>query len=119
MGKRVLIAEDNKATRDLYIAILDQGGFECVGFEDGGTALDAIKEQNFDAAVVDQMMEPKGGFEFALGCLTEQIKLPIIMVTAHDVADLLVQASKHGITQVLKKPVKPEHLVRAVSKATA
>lgn len=113
----VLVAEDEEVSRSLMSEVLAAAGYSVLAVENGAAALDAVKSQRVDLAVVDQMMEPMGGLAFAQAMRGESIRLPVIMVTAHDVSDLLVVAWKAGISSVLKKPLDPDRLVEAVERA--
>lgn len=113
----LLVAEDDEISRKLMEAILSQQGYEVVGAENGMAALETARSRKIDLAVVDQMMDPMGGLQFAQALRSESIRIPIIMVTAYHVSDLLEIAWRAGISSVLKKPIDPDRLVEAVERA--
>lgn len=113
----ILVAEDEEITRELISGILSSRDYSIVAVENGAEALSAVKGRKIDLAVVDQMMEPIGGLEFVRAMRSEGIRIPAIMVTAHDVSDLLLVAWRAGFASVLKKPLDPERLIDAVERA--
>tara|TARA_B100001989_G_C24547805_1_gene472169 strand:+ start:1886 stop:2767 length:882 start_codon:yes stop_codon:yes gene_type:complete len=110
----ILIAEDNEVSRELMAGILRVEGYNIVMAAHGDEAIDAVNQYHIDLALVDLNMEPKGGFEFARYLLLNQIKVPVVVVTADESSDILMQASDLDIMRVLQKPVDPERLVGIV-----
>lgn len=113
----ILIAEDEEVTRELISGIISAHGYATVAVANGAEALAVVRGRKIDLAVIDQMMEPMGGIEFARAMRSEGIRIPAIMVTAHDVSDLLLVAWRAGIASVLKKPLDTERLIDAVERA--
>jgi len=109
--KTILIVEDNEPTRALLRGILEGGGYNVIEAADGDVALAHAKEYKVDAAIIDQYMEPYNGYKVADLLQYADIKIPMIMITAHEASDLLLQAQKHGFTNVMKKPVDPDKLL--------
>jgi len=62
---RVLLVEDDEATRESATLKLRREAFEVVIKEDGHEALECLREdQNFDVILLDLQMPRKDGFEF-------------------------------------------------------
>tara|TARA_Y100001001_G_scaffold153932_1_gene168091 strand:- start:589 stop:972 length:384 start_codon:yes stop_codon:yes gene_type:complete len=112
----VLIAEDNDATRQMMTAVLENKGYDVQQAIDGGTAMDVVRSQKVDLALVDLHMSPKGGFDFVKYVQTEGYNLPMVMITGDQGTDLLMEARKHGVTQLLQKPVDAGRLVSLVER---
>lgn len=113
----VLVAEDNAVSRQLMANILTAHGYEVMQAVDGGSAIKVVEENNVILAVVDQFMSPKGGFDFVRHLSMNDYNIPVIMVTAYQISDLLIEARKFGITRVLQKPVDPDRLIEIVRRA--
>ena len=117
-GKLILIVDDNEPTRQLMAGILGSVGFSTLQAVDGSTAAKVVREHPVDCAIVDQYMEPMGGFDFARHLKDYNIEAPpMIMITAHETTDLLQKATEHGFRQILQKPVTPDKLVLSVERA--
>lgn len=112
----ILVAEDNEVSRELMCAILKTQGYCVVPATDGEDAIQKIKQQDIDLALVDLNMEPKGGFEFVKYLVINGISLPVVIVTADDSSDILMRANDLGVSRVLQKPVEPERLTGTVQR---
>jgi len=110
----ILIAEDNEVSRELMASLLKTQGHNIIGVQDGTEAINAVKNTDFDLALVDLNMAPTGGFDFVKHLVVNKIDLPIVIVTADDSSDVLTQASELHVTRVLQKPVEPSRLISVV-----
>lgn len=110
----VLIAEDNKVSREMMARILESRGFNILHANDGDEAIELIKKNPVDLAIVDINMEPTGGFEFVKYLVVKGNDVPVVIVTADDSSDLLMEASSLGVRRVLQKPVDPKRLIDTV-----
>ena len=116
-GELILSVDDNEPTRQMMAGILKSVGFETVQAIDGGSAVKVIKEHNIDCALVDQYMEPMGGFELAKHLRDNNIPAPpMVLITAHETSDLLSKGLELGFAQILQKPVVPNRLVTLVER---
>lgn len=114
----ILIVDDNGPTRQLLAGILGSVGYTTIQAVDGGSAAKVVREHDVALALVDQYMQPMGGFEFAKHIKSYDLPaFPMIMITAHETSDLLIKAQEHGFVQVLQKPVAPNRLVMSVERA--
>ncbi|HBR69131.1 MAG TPA: response regulator [Rhodospirillaceae bacterium] len=110
----ILIAEDNDVSREMMAGIVRAQGYNVIGAIDASSAIKVITEHAIDLALVDLHMAPKGGFDFMKYLLVNNIDLPVIMVTADDSSDLLLQANDLGVKQILHKPINPERLIKLI-----
>lgn len=115
--KSVLVVEDNKPTLELMASQLREAGYAVMTAENGKEALTLLKMARPNVIVVDLQMSPIGGLDFAREMINLKYNFPLIMVTSDQSSDVLVQASKVGIQQVLKKPVSQAFLVKSVERA--
>lgn len=91
-------------------AMLTQLGYEVSTENDPRNVLDLLRDQRFDAVLVDLVMPQMDGLE-----LTEQIRnnwstLPILVVTGHGGTESTVEAMRRGATDFVTKPVKATFL---------
>lgn len=117
MQMRILIVEDDTIARAVLSRVISQA-FECTvaqhhnGFEAladcAGTAPDLI--------LVDYQMPGMNGVEF-IRRLRRDARfehVPVVMITAENARDVLIEAIEAGATDFLRKPVDPQELkVRA------
>lgn len=106
---RILVADDNPENRDLLTRRLRQQGHVAVGAADGQIALDLLDSEPFDLLLLDIMMPRVSGFE-VLRVLREKDRLrdlPVIMISALDDIESVVECLKLGAVDHLPKPFNP------------
>ncbi len=107
---RVLIVDDEKETRNLILAYLKDKGFQVVAIKDGKSALDLMKVQTFDIAIVDLYMPEMNGIELLRELKKLSEDLQVVMVTAYGTIKDAVECMKLGASDFITKPVLLDHL---------
>ncbi|MCB8928860.1 MAG: hybrid sensor histidine kinase/response regulator [Ardenticatenaceae bacterium] len=103
---RILIVDDSEINRDLLASRLMRVGHEVVEAEDGRDALDKLTTHCVDIILLDIMMPVMSGFEL-LPILKDDPKLrniPVIIVSAADDTESIVQGIELGAEDYLPKP---------------
>jgi class 3 adenylate cyclase len=112
---RLLVVDDNELNRDMLSRRLKARGYQVETADDGHQALAAIERQSFDLVLLDIMMPGLSGLE-VLQILRRKYSdtdLPIIMATAMNQGEDVVQAFKLGANDYVTKPLDfPVVLVR-------
>ncbi len=119
---KILLAEDEKRMASALVALLQQEKYEVKHVADGGEALLAIEEDDFDIIVLDVMMPVMNGFEVARHTREAGIKTPILMLTAKSQIDDKVKGLDQGADDYLTKPFQIEELLarlRALGRRSA
>ena len=104
---QLLVVDDNEMNRDMLSRRLQKRGYEVTCAEDGQQALDLIGERSFDLVLLDIMMPGIDGNE-VLRKVRENCSpadLPIIMATAKDDTDDIVNSLKLGANDYVTKPL--------------
>ncbi|MCS7080104.1 MAG: response regulator [Chloracidobacterium sp.] len=106
MKKRVLLVEDDDAIAGLVSKWLSQhqDGFSVVTAGHGQEALDILAHQPADIVVTDLQMPVMDGFELIAHLLSEQVNLPIVILTAMAVSDVESRLHQIGALPVIRKP---------------
>ena len=110
----ILVVEDNDFVRMQIVNFLQEEGFNVIEASDGRVAFEEVEKVVM--AIVDVRMEPIDGFEFLRSIRSDDITIPVILVTGDQNPDLLSEAAKWGVAAVLMKPVQRERLVKTVEK---
>lgn len=114
---RVLLVNDESTVLDFHAAVLREAGFETFSLSRPLETLDALARFVPDVVVLDVYMPEASGPELAAVIRENDghMNLPILFLSAE--ADLSKQllALNLGGDDFLFKPVRPEHLVTAVS----
>jgi DNA-binding NtrC family response regulator len=111
MERRILLAEDSKATSEQLRTLLEAGGqFKVDAVADGEAALHALSEHPYSILLTDLQMPRLDGMKL-IGRIQER-KLPVtvIVMTGYGSIDQAVQAMRAGAYDYMPKPVDHEHL---------
>ena len=107
---QVLLVDDNQHMRQITSAVLQSAGVRKVReAADGGAALEILRAQSVDLAIVDFNMFPLDGVEFTRLVRnspdTANPYLPIIMMTGHSEKSRVYEARDAGVTEFVVKPI--------------
>jgi adenylate cyclase len=106
-AERLLVVDDNEMNADMLARRLAKRGFAVDIAADGTTALTMIEEGGYDAVLLDIMMPGISGLD-VLRRVREThspVELPILMATAREGNDAIVEAMKFGANDYVKKPI--------------
>ncbi|MEL6626812.1 MAG: two-component regulator propeller domain-containing protein, partial [Bacteroidota bacterium] len=113
---RILIVDDEQVNQRVMKSHLDNDRFDLVFVDDGDMALDIMRNSpKFDLVLLDVMMPNMSGYEVCKKIREEYLpsELPVIMVTAKNQVNDLVQGLTRGANDYLAKPFsKQEFLAR-------
>jgi len=117
---RILVVDDNILVRESYTELLRHRGYEVVQAGDGEQALDVIRAEVVDLAIVDVMMPVMGGLELRQRLHEMTPGVATILVTGQPdrLEDLMEDDIEFqaGEVSVLYKPVHPVKLLAEVDK---
>lgn len=112
-GISILVAEDDKTTRDSVVSDLKALGFQgdIIEAEDGKQAMDKLNA-HFEAGGVidfilsDMVMPIASGFDFLtnLRAVAKYKEIPFMMLTSKNDREVVLQCVKAGVSNYLVKP---------------
>lgn len=116
---RALVVEDDKASRMLTVAFLEELGFlETKEAADGEAAIRALRSFPADVIVCDIVMAPMDGLTFVRHLRTDPMSpnpyIPVILVTANPDRASVRAARDAGVNLLLAKPIQIEALRKRV-----
>jgi len=114
---RILLVDDEKVARALYGDYLTGGGHEVTAVNSANAAKDALAQRPFDAVVTDLILPDSDGMEVLRHTKENHPGTEVLVITALDKVDPAVRAIKSGAAEYLVKPVAPEALLHALSRA--
>ncbi|MBQ8281748.1 MAG: response regulator transcription factor [Lachnospiraceae bacterium] len=103
MSKRVLVVDDEKLIVKGIRFSLEQDGMEVDCAYDGESAIDMIKEKDYDVVLLDIMLPKKNGFEVCQQ-VREFSDVPIIMLTAKGEDINKILGLEYGADDYITKP---------------
>lgn len=120
--KRVLVAEDSPVTQDLLKLILLQRGHAVDIFQDGESALGALRRYAYDVALIDFRMPKLDGAQVARtyrGEKNGQTQARLIAMTA-DIEGLLSHSENcENFDQILSKPLDVYEVCNVIEQTTS
>jgi DNA-binding response OmpR family regulator len=116
MQQRILVVDDDPAIVRLVKDKLEGAGYAVTTANSGRQALDAIARRGIPhLAIVDINMPIMGGFEFCQA-VQQFSDLPIIMLSAVDEEDTIIQGINRYAEDYVIKPFSPRELVARVQR---
>jgi CheY-like chemotaxis protein len=114
---RVLIVDDDAATRRLYGAFLRSKGIEVHEAESGIEAVQKVEASSFDLVLMDLDMPGIDGW-MAISLIRARLPLlPMVILTGLTGNDFKDRATKLGVHEILHKPCPHDELMRATDRA--
>lgn len=110
--ERVLLIDDDRAIRRMYADCLRAEKFEVVEEDSAEAGLEhLLKGEGFDLVITDIMMAKMDGWELLdtirKKLSLDDVKLPVIVISAFDSAELEAKAFHRGANGCLVKPISP------------
>lgn len=121
MGRKVLVADDDRKTVELLKLYLERDGHQVITAFDGREALQAARELRPDLVVLDLMMPELDGLDVCR-LLRADSKVPVIMLTARTTEGDRITGLDLGADDYVTKPFSPREVaarVRAVLRRVA
>lgn len=111
---RVRVIEDNDALRQATLTILQQAGFDVMGFSCAEDLDDTPAAHQSDAYVIDLNLPGEDGFTLAMRLRRAQPNAIIIITTARTHLNDRIKGYEAGANIYMPKPVDPQELVAAL-----
>jgi CheY-like chemotaxis protein len=117
----VLVADDDRDTRELYRACFDTVGYHTAEAETGSHAIVSAVEIVPDVLLTDYVLPDVDGVTIArrLKADARTAGIRVLLVTAYANPDLERRAAAAGIERVFMKPCLPQVVMREVSRVIA
>ncbi|MFA7500071.1 MAG: fused response regulator/phosphatase, partial [Sulfurimonas sp.] len=110
----LLCVEDNKTTQLLYQSVFEEL-VKCVVFADNGEdGYQKYKSKKIDLIIVDYAMPILNGIDMIKKIRDNDKEIPIILVSAIQDIDIIVQALQLNVNNFLKKPIIISEVMQAV-----
>lgn len=113
---RILVVDDEEIMRSSLSDWLKEDGYYVQAVEDGYKAIEKVKEEEWDLAVVDLKMPNIDGLEVLEKIRKMKPEVPVIIVTAYATIDTAVMAIKAGAADYIVKPFNPEEISIVIAK---
>ena len=115
--RRVLIADDDSATRHGVAKLLENAGFDVSEAADGIAALNAIEQKQYDLVFLDIWMPHLSGLEVLVRIRMGTSRPKVIIMTSDSTSETLLRAVKEQAYDYLSKPFPPRQAVDVAQRA--
>lgn len=115
MKKRILVVDDDPMNLMRTKIILGKEEYDVLLAESGAEALDTLKGESVDMVLLDIDMPDMNGIETFERMKDFASEIPVIFLTASGLEDDVVSAIKLGAVNYLKKPFRPQELLKRVA----
>ncbi len=113
---KILILEDDHASRTYLSSLLTLNQYECKAAQNGEEGLVMFEEFKPDLVLSDIQMPKMSGLEFLKAIRRDNSDAIVIMVTAYGSEDYAIKAFREGANNYLKKPIYEEELLILLAK---
>ncbi|NOR72565.1 MAG: response regulator [Mariprofundaceae bacterium] len=115
---RILVAEDNEVNQTVIRELLERLGNRVLMVDDGEEALDALTEREgeFDLAILDMNMPNLSGLDVLKAYRFMELEghLPIIMLSANALPEMIAECRDAGADEYLTKPIETKNLIKVL-----
>ena len=111
---RVLIVDDNDSIRRLVRKILERVAFHSDEAHDGVEAIERLKQNKYDAIVLDLMMPRANGFAVLEFLTTQQPEALAVTIVLTADSTRWDDPSLSGVAGVVRKPFAIDELLSAI-----
>lgn len=116
---KVLIVDDSPAQVFSLKKLIENWGHEALTAENGAQALQIARQEQPNVILMDIVMPGMSGFQATRKLSKDKTthNIPVIFVSKKDDETDLIWGMRQGATAFITKPVDPQELFAAISKA--
>jgi excisionase family DNA binding protein len=115
--QRVLVVDDEASIRDLLSKTLALAEYDVDTAPDGTSALDRMRQFNYDLLIADLKMPGMDGLTLIRQAKRIKADLPVIIITGFSTESSAIEAVNLGVAGYLTKPFRVPQVLAAASKA--
>jgi CheY-like chemotaxis protein len=117
-AKRILVAEDSAANRELITEILELNGYETTIADDGGAAVERLRQRTYDLVLLDIQMPMLDGYQVMeqMRAHHEWATIPVVALTAYAMQGDREHALRAGFDDYVTKPIDFQVLLSTIER---
>jgi two-component system CheB/CheR fusion protein len=113
----IFVVDDDHALRDAMHDLLSEHGWEVELYASSEAFIEARRSTAKGCLLVDARLPGMGGMELLKWLHGQGSRLPAVMMTGYGDVAMAVEAMKAGATDFIEKPVHPDDLLTAITRA--
>ncbi len=115
-GSNLLLAEDNKTNQEIIKGLLDGSGINIDIVDNGGKAVEAVKNKKYDLILMDIQMPTMDGYEATKNIREFEQNTTIIALSANATHKDIKLSKEAGMNEHISKPIDIEKLYNVLLK---
>ena len=108
---KILIVDDEEPVSNFMVSLFSKYGHSCETAKDGIEALEKIKKNSFDSAVIDIVMPRMDGITLTRELVNLYPNLPVMIMTGHADEHSAESAIAAGAREFIKKPFSIDEFI--------
>jgi len=117
--KKILVVDDDQATRHLLRKVLTSAGFAATAAKDGLEALKVLRTRRVDLLLLDVWMPRMNGLDLLAKLKAGKARPRVIVMTSDEAPETLLKAVREQAFRYVHKPVDSMTLLQTVRAALA
>jgi CheY-like chemotaxis protein/anti-sigma regulatory factor (Ser/Thr protein kinase) len=119
VAPHVLVVDDDRAFRHVIATLLQKGGYVTDQTGDGAEALARLEQHPVDLVLLDIGLPGMNGLEVLAAVRRNALARRVVMLTADDTPDALMEAMRGQADRFVRKPVSPGRVIDVVKEVLA
>jgi DNA-binding response OmpR family regulator len=115
--RRILVVDDDRALNVGLVGLLKTFGHAATGVYDGASAVKRVDRDSFDLVLLDMGLPKVDGLDVLKHLRKKQPALKIIIMTADDTPETVLDVVKEQAYQFISKPTPPKEIAQTVEQA--
>lgn len=115
----ILVADDEDSVRAFVVRALESHDYKVTAVADGGAALAAALDGDYDLLLTDIRMPVMDGITLALNVASKRPDLPVVLMTGYSDEKQRAHNLESMIKDVLSKPFTMDQLIELVGRYAA
>ena len=117
VSRRLLIVDDDRGLRLALSTLLSDAGHDVATAGDGPEALTLLQARPFDVVLLDIGLPSMSGLDVLARARALETPPLVIMMTADDTPEAVLESARHQAFRYLHKPFPPHTIVAVVNEA--
>jgi len=117
--KKILVVDDDQATRHVLRKVLTGAGFSASVAKDGIDGLKALKSNRYDLLLLDVWMPRMTGLELLAKLRATKARPRVVVMTSDDTPQTVLETVREKAFEYVQKPVEALALLQTVREALA
>ena len=113
-----LVIDDDKTFRDATCFLIEEAGHYAEGVESGQLGLNWLKEDKWDAVLLDMNLGRENGLDVLVEIHGQYPQISVVLLTAQGSVKTAVEAMRRGAVDFLEKPFQREQFMTVLAPVT-